>query len=64
MNGIERNLKTFRKNSAYIMQKDHLLSQLSIDEYMMVAAHLKLGNDVTNGEKMSIVGFIFVFQFK
>ncbi|KAI9554257.1 ABC protein [Daphnia sinensis] len=51
VNGVERDRKTFRKRSAYIMQKDHLLSNLTIDEYMTAAAHLKLGNGVSNEEK-------------
>ena len=55
VNGTERNLKTFRKRSAYITQKDHLLSNLTVNEYMMAAAHLKLGNDVPNKEKKIIV---------
>ncbi len=56
MNGAERNFKTFRKKSAYITQKDHLLRNLTVDEYMISAAHLKLGNAVSNKEKISTVG--------
>ncbi|KAI9554261.1 ABC protein [Daphnia sinensis] len=51
VNGIERNFKTFRKQSAYITQKDYLLKDLTIDEYMTSAAHLKLGNKVSDNEK-------------
>ncbi len=55
VNGAERDLKNFRKRSAYITQKDHLLSNLTVDEYMLAAAHLKLGNGVSNKKKESIV---------
>jgi ATP-binding cassette subfamily G (WHITE) protein 1 len=48
-------IKTFRKQSAYITQKDHLLQDLNVEEYMMGAAHLKLGNNVTNNEKKTMV---------
>ncbi|XP_057375116.1 ATP-binding cassette sub-family G member 1-like [Daphnia carinata] len=51
VNGAERKFKTFRKQSAYITQQDHLLSNLSVEEYMISAAHLKLGNDVCEKEK-------------
>lgn len=39
------------------MQKDHLLSNLTVDEYMTAAAHLKLGNGVSNQEKQCAVSF-------
>ncbi|XP_045029361.1 ATP-binding cassette sub-family G member 1 isoform X2 [Daphnia magna] len=55
VNGVERERKTFRKRSAYIMQKDHLLSNLTVDEYMTAAAHLKLGNGVSNQEKQCAI---------
>lgn len=55
VNGAERDFKTFRKKSAYITQKDHLLKNLTVDEYMISAAHLKLGNDVSNNDKISTV---------
>ncbi|XP_046639058.1 ATP-binding cassette sub-family G member 1-like [Daphnia pulicaria] len=55
VNGAERDLKIFRKRSAYITQKDHLLSNLTVDEYMLAAAHLKLGNGVSNKKKESII---------
>jgi ATP-binding cassette subfamily G (WHITE) protein 1 len=55
INGSERNLKTFRKQSAYITQQDHLLQDLTIDEYMTAASHLKLGNAVSDKEKKSTV---------
>ncbi|XP_032786476.2 ATP-binding cassette sub-family G member 1 [Daphnia magna] len=51
VDGVERNFKTFRKQSAYITQKDYLLKDLTIDEYMTSAAHLKLGNKVSDSEK-------------
>ncbi|XP_057380702.1 ATP-binding cassette sub-family G member 4-like [Daphnia carinata] len=51
VNGVDRKLKTFRKQSAYITQEDHLLSHLTIDEYIMAAANLKLGNKVSSSER-------------
>ncbi|XP_045029362.1 ATP-binding cassette sub-family G member 1 isoform X1 [Daphnia magna] len=58
VNGAERKFKTFRKQSAYITQQDHLMSNLSVDEYMMSAAHLKLGNDVSEKEKKLTIELI------
>lgn len=51
IDGVERNLKHFRKQSAYITQQDHLLKHLTVYEYLEGAAHLKIGNRVPNKEK-------------
>ncbi|KZS01911.1 ABC protein, subfamily ABCG, partial [Daphnia magna] len=55
VNGAKRKFKQFRKQSAYVTQHDHLLLNLTIDEYMTAAAHLKLGNNVTDKEKHSTI---------
>lgn len=62
INGSERNLKTFRKQSAFITQEDHLLQDLTVEEYVVAAAHLKLGNGVSESEKKSTVSLL-VFLF-
>ncbi|XP_057380707.1 ATP-binding cassette sub-family G member 1-like [Daphnia carinata] len=55
VNGAQREFETFRKESAYVTQKDHLLTNLTVDEYFIAAAHLKLGNNVSNKEKISTI---------
>lgn len=55
VNGVDRELKSFRKHSVYISQQDHLLTNLTVDEYMVSAAHLKLGNRVPINDKLSMV---------
>lgn len=37
------------------MQKDHLLTLLTVWEYMIMSAHLKLGDQVSNREKKTTV---------
>lgn len=46
VNGAKRQLGKFRKQSAYITQKDHLPTNLTVEEYMLSAAQLKLPSHV------------------
>lgn len=63
VDGTERQLKLFRKRSAYITQADHLLQHLTVAEYLEGASHLKLGNKVSNKDKKSAVFFKKIFLF-
>lgn len=58
MNDHERNLSAFRKLSCYIMQDNQLHANLTVAEAMKVASNLKLGSDVSNGEKEEVVCFL------
>lgn len=55
MNGRERNLSTFRKLSAYIMQDNQLHANLTVQEAMTVATNLKLSKKFTKSEKDEMI---------
>jgi len=55
INGSARNLQTFRKIQAYIMQDDYLLPYISVDEAMIAAANLKLGPGFTHQSRRQVV---------
>lgn len=63
VNGAKRKFKNFRKQSAYVTQQDNLLLNLTIDEHMTAAAHLKLGNDVSDKEKKLAVNDFSLIYF-
>lgn len=55
VNGVERKMKYFRQHSAYVTYEDNLSSHLTVEEYFMIAAHLKMGNQVEINKKKSTV---------
>lgn len=50
-NGHPRQMKLFNKLCSYIMQEDLLQPNLTVRENMQIAAHLKLGNELSASDR-------------
>ena len=69
INGQERNLKRFRRQTAYIMQDHDLHPFITVMEAMHFSANLKVGNEMTQADKklrvsMSMFDILFDVERK
>lgn len=58
INGVERDIGQFRRQSSYIMQDDKLHPLLKVHEAMTIAANLKLGTEFSPKHKQERVCFL------
>lgn len=61
VNGMERNLSSFRKLSCYIMQDNQLHGNLTVEEAMAVATALKLSSNTSKKRKDEVVSCIEIY---
>ncbi|CAH0714591.1 unnamed protein product, partial [Brenthis ino] len=59
VNGHARDMRVFKKLSSYIMQDDLLQPRLTVNESMMIAAELKLGQELSKSEKELVVSLFY-----
>ncbi|XP_015909553.1 ATP-binding cassette subfamily G member 4 isoform X2 [Parasteatoda tepidariorum] len=55
VNGVERDMRIYRKLSCYIMQDDHVLPHLTVRESIYLAACLKVPSSVSKKDKQKLV---------
>nr|QAV55735.1 ATP-binding cassette sub-family G member 4-like protein [Sogatella furcifera] len=55
VNGKERNLQKFRKQSCYITQEWSLLNQLTVEETLEIAARFKLPSNTSESDRKSTI---------
>ena len=55
IHGAEREMKFFHQNSAYVTYENNLSNNLTVEEYFLIAAHLKMGNKFEIQKKKSTV---------
>lgn len=55
VNGEDRNLALFRKYSCFVMQDDVLLQNLSVLEYLLMSAELRLPESLSPTDKLKLV---------
>ncbi|KAH8237850.1 hypothetical protein KR032_004001, partial [Drosophila birchii] len=60
VNQNPRDMRVFRKMSRYIMQTDVLDPQFTVHEMMLLAAHLKLGNELNLRQKLEVIDEILI----
>lgn len=59
VNGVPRDMMTFRKITCYIIQDDHVLDRFTVKELVTIASRLKLPNTMSNKEREKIVSSSF-----
>lgn len=55
VNGEDRILPLFRKFSCFVMQDDVLLKNLTVQEYMLMSAELRLPESLSENDKLKLV---------
>lgn len=60
VNGINREMRVFRKLNCYILQDDHVLTRLTVQEIVTIAARLKIPSNVPKQQRLAAVSYLCI----